>query len=208
MSRKNVKKIIGYEKEQEELRELGEMLVNFEKYRSIGLRIPRGLVLYEEPGVGKTVMARSIAQNGVKTVELRAAECCRDDAEERIHEMFDYAKSHSPCVIILDKLDKIAGMSRAYLIESNTDINKVLLQELDGLDDRAAVLVVATCNNIMCLGDALLRPGRFDRQIVVLRPEEKTRKKIFKYYFSKVSLGCKIVFDYAAKTPSPRDKND
>ena len=193
------KKIIGYDNEQKELKELGEMLVNFKKYREFGIRIPRGIVLYGAPGVGKTVMARSIALKGVETVELRAAECCRTDAEDRIHELFDYAKSHTPCVLILDELDKIAGMSRAFFIESNTDVNKVLLQELDKLDDNDAVLVVATCNDTVCLGNALLRPGRFDRQISVMRPDEATRKKIFKHYFSKLKFGNDVDMTYAAK---------
>ena len=84
----------------------------------------------------------------------------------------------------------------------------MLLQELDKLSDNDAVLVVATCNDTKCLGDALLRPGRFDRQIMVSLPEEQTRKKIFKFYFSKVSLVCDVDLAYAAKITYGRSGAD
>ena len=193
------KRIIGYEKERKELKELGEMLKNVEKYHALGIRIPRGLVLYGDPGVGKSVMANSIAQSGVNTVEVRAGEICSSGAEETIHASFKFAKEHAPCVLILDELDKIAGTSFRFFMQQNSDVNKILLQELDKLSNEDAVLVVATCNATDCLGDALLRPGRFDRQIHVLRPDEKTRKKIFRHYFSAVKIECNAEYDYLAK---------
>ena len=193
------KKIIGYDKEKTELKELGEMLKNVEKYRALGVRIPRGLVLYGEPGVGKSVMARSIATKGINTVELRAAECCIDGAETNVKEVFACAKKNAPCVLILDELDKIAGTSRHFFMPTNSDVNKVLLQELDSLTDDDYVLVVATCNNTECLGEALLRSGRFDRQIKVQLPDETTRAKIVKHYLSKVKLKNEIDVNYVAK---------
>lgn len=196
---KRKKRIIGYEKERKELKELGEMLINVDKYRKMGIRIPRGLVLYGEPGVGKTVMASSIAGKGVAVVEVRAGEICSAGKEECLHESFKFAKQHAPAVLILDELDKIAGTSHYFFMEQNADVNKILLQELDRLNDNDAVLVVATCNDTLCLGDALLRPGRFDRQIHVILPDENTRKKIFKYYFSKVAFTCVADYEYLAK---------
>lgn len=196
---KSKKRIVGYDKERKELKELGEMLVNIDKYRKMGIRIPRGLVLYGEPGVGKSVMAHSIAQKGVTIVEVRAGEICSAGSEECLHESFKFAKQHAPAVLILDELDKIAGTSHMFFMQQNSDVNKILLQELDKLKDSEAVFVVATCNETHCLGDALLRPGRFDRQINVMLPDEKTRKQILKHYFSKISFKCSADYDYLAK---------
>lgn len=193
------KRIVGYDKERKELKELGEMLKNIEKYHALGVHMPKGLALYGAPGVGKSVMANSIAQAGVTTVEVRAGEICSSGAEETIHESFKFAKEHAPCVLILDELDKIAGTSQFYFMQENSDVNKILLQELDKLKPTDAVLVVATCNDTECLGDALLRSGRFDRQIYIMLPDEKTRKKIFRYYFSRVKIKCEADFDYLAK---------
>lgn len=193
------KEIIGYESIKQELKDLGEMLSNVDKYRKLGVRIPRGLVLYGNPGVGKSVMARSIACGDTNTVELRAAECCSNGAEEAVKEVFAYAKEHAPCVLILDELDKIAGMSIRYYMQTNSDVNKTLLQEIDAISDDDCVLVVATANDTHCLGSALLRFGRFDRQIKVNLPDEETRQKILRHYFSKVKLSCLVDIDYISK---------
>lgn len=193
------KKIVGYDNERKELKELSEMLRNVKRYRDIGVRIPRGLVLYGEPGVGKSVMARSIAGNGIKSIELRAAECCMDNAEKSIRDVFEKAKKSSPCVLILDELDKIAGTSHHFFMATNADVNKVLLQEIDSLTEDDYVLVVATCNDTECLGEALLRAGRFDRQIKVNLPNEETRVEILKYYLSKVKLNSNLDVEYVAK---------
>ena len=197
--KKGSKQIVGYDEIKKELNDLGEMLKNVEKYRSIGIRIPRGIVLYGEPGVGKSVMARYIIGNGINTIELRAAECCLDNAEESVKNVFAKAKENAPCVLILDELDKIAGTSPRFFMATNTDVNKVLLQEMDSLTDDDYVLVVATCNDTDCLGTALLRSGRFDRQIKVQLPDEQTRAKILKHYLSKVKLKCEVDTNYVAK---------
>ena len=203
-----MKKIIGYEKEQKVLKEVGDMLTDVKKYRELGIRIPRGLVLYGEPGVGKSVMARSLANCGANVIELRAAECCLDGAEENIRKVFDKAKKNAPSVLILDELDKIAGISQRFFMPTNSDVNKVLLQEIDSLSDDDYVLVVATCNDTECLGDALLRSGRFDRQIKIQLPDQETRKAILEYYFSKVKLGKNIDVEYIAKITHGRSGAD
>lgn len=174
---KGFDRIAGYEKEKTELLQLRKFLHNVDRYQEMGVRIPRGIILYGEPGVGKTVMARAIADEGIALIEVRAADCCEENTTEKLQTAFEQAKSHSPSVLLLDELDKIAGSSRFYYMEDNDTIHKVLLQELDKLAENDGVLVVATCNNIRSLGDALVRSGRFDRQLSVDVPGEKDRKK-------------------------------
>ncbi len=191
--------IVGYEKEQEEIRQLREMLKNAERYRDYGVRIPRGIVLYGEPGVGKTVLAKSLAADGISLIELRAANCCEDDAVKELKEVFEKAKQATPSVILLDELDKIAGTSDRFMMEMNDSIKKTLLQELDSLSNEDNVLVVATCNDTDSLGSALLRPGRFDRQLNIEAPDEETRKLIIKEYFGRLKVKADLNFDYLSR---------
>ena len=191
--------IVGYEKEQEEIRQLREMLKNAERYRDYGVRIPRGIVLYGEPGVGKTVLAKSLAADGISLIELRAANCCEDDAVQELKEVFEKAKQATPSVILLDELDKIAGTSDRFMMEMNDSIKKTLLQELDSLSNEDNVLVAATCNDTDSLGSALLRPGRFDRQLHIEAPDEETRKLIIKEYFGRLKVKADLNFDYLAR---------
>ncbi len=196
---KGFESIAGYDKEKEELLQLRKCLHNFEKYREMGVRIPRGLILYGEPGVGKTVMARAIADDGIQLIEVRAADCCDETAVEKLQSAFEEAKCHTPAVLLLDELDKIAGGSRHYFMEGNDIIRKILLQEMDKLAESDGVLVVATCNDIGCLGDALVRSGRFDRQLAIDLPDEKERKKIFTQYFARQKLDNELDFGYLSR---------
>ena len=196
---KGFESIAGYEKEKEELLQLRRFLHNVGEYRKMGVRIPRGLVLYGEPGVGKTVMARAIADEGIALIEVRAADCCEENTAEKLQSAFEKAKTSAPAVLLLDELDKLAGGSRYYFMEDNDNTRKILLQELDKLAENDGVLVVATCNDIRSLGDALVRSGRFDRQLAVVPPFEKDRKKILAQYFGKLKIESELDFGYLAR---------
>ena len=154
-------KIAGYEKEVAQLEQLKDFLHNAAKYADCGVHIPKGVLLYGYPGVGKTVMAKSIADENINIIELRAADCTRDNSEEFIQEAFAQAKKMKPCLLLIDEFDKIAGLRDEYYIAMNDKAMKILLQELDSLKDENGVLVVATCNDIRRLGPALVRSGRF-----------------------------------------------
>ena len=192
-------KIVGYDNEKRELAQLRDMLHHAEEYRAMGVRIPRGVALYGVPGIGKTVLAKSIADEGINMVELRAADCCVGDESVAIRKVFEQARKKAPCVLLLDELDKIAGTSDFIFMEGNDEVKKILLQEIDALSDAEDILVVATCNDTECLGDALMRPGRFDRLIAMTVPDEPTRKEILKMYFSHLKINKQLDFGRLAK---------
>jgi len=180
--------IIGYENEKKELRRIAGMLKNIKNYRDKGLKLSRGLLLTGAPGVGKSAMARAMADEGITLVELRAADCCGDGLDEAVHQAFEQAKEQKPSILLLDELDKIAGTSMEFFMENNDGVKKILLQELDALTDEDEVLVVGTCNEYECLGDALTRTGRFDHTLSIGLPDQETRKKILRFYFRQIKL--------------------
>ena len=190
--------IVGYESEKKELMQLKSMLQNVEKYRKSGVRLPRGLILCGAPGVGKSVMARALAGDGVNLVELRAADCC-EDTSKAIRSAFEKAKEQAPCVLLLDELDKIAGTSDEFFMESNYSVKNILLQEIDGLSVTDSVLVAATCNDSHCLGEALTRTGRFDHMLVITLPDVKTREVILQHYLDRLSIRKICSAEYVAR---------
>ena len=194
--------IVGYEKERKEIEVLKQMLLNFESYKKNGVRIPRGILLCGMPGVGKTVLAQSLAGDGINIVELRASLCCNDEVQNSVQEVFERAKKNAPSVLLLDELDKIAGVNDFFFMETNDKVRKTLLAELDALSLSDKVLVVATCNDEDAMGDALIRPGRFDRILKISLPDEETRKNILELYFERIKVEKQ--FDISALARSTR----
>ena len=195
-------KIAGYEKEVAQLEQLKDFLHNAEKYANCGVHIPKGVLLYGYPGVGKTVMAKSIADENINIVELRAADCTRDNSEEFIQDAFAKAKKMKPCLLLIDEFDKIAGVREEFYMEMNDKAMKILLQELDCLKEENGVLVVATCNDIRRLGPALVRSGRFDRIFEIGLPSLDDRKKILSLYYDKITMEKNLDVDYVARVTS------
>ena len=184
-------RIIGYEKEQSELASLADMLLRCSQFNKLGVRIPRGIVLCGEPGVGKTEMARSISQlhNGIGLVEVRASDYCgTDNVCEVLTQAFEEAKRKAPCVLLLDELDKSSGSLPSFLSEECDDVNKALLHLLEEIKPSDAVLAVVTCNDLNALSRSLLRPGRLDRVLMIDAPDKYTRVKILKYYFGRIRI--------------------
>ena len=194
--------IAGYEKEVAQLEQLKDFLHNSEKYAGRGVHIPKGVLLYGRPGVGKTVMAKSIADENINVIELRAADCTREDSEEFIQEAFAMAKEKKPCLLLIDEFDKIAGVRDEFYMEMNDKAMKILLQELDSLKEENGVLVVATCNDIRRLGPALVRSGRFDRVFEIGLPSLDDRKKILNMYYDKITMAKDLDLDYVARVTS------
>ena len=198
----NKTKIAGYEKEVAQLEQLKDFLHNANKYANCGVHIPKGVLLYGYPGVGKTVMAKSIADEHINIIELRAADCTRDNSEEFIQEAFAKAKEMKPCLLLIDEFDKIAGCRDEFYMEMNDKARKILLQELDSLKEENGVVVVATCNDIRSLGPALVRSGRFDRIFEIGLPSLEDRKKILNLYYDKITMEKSLDVDYVARVTS------
>ena len=191
--------IVGYENEKKELLQLRRMLHEANTYRENGLRIPRGLILCGAPGIGKTVLARSIADKGIHLEEVQASQGRGKKAQEEIQEAFRVAKMSAPSVLILDELDKSFGGGMELLTGGRDNFTKVLLQELDSIDEFSPVLVVATCNEIEPISGALLRSGRFDRILKMDIPDAETRLKILRHYLRKVKIQKKFDEKQVAK---------
>jgi len=188
--------VAGVEEAKEEVEELVEFLRNPGKFQKLGGHIPRGVLMLGSPGTGKTLLARAIAGeakvpffsiSGSDFVEMFVGV-----GASRVRDMFDQAKKHAPCIIFIDEIDAVgrhrgAGLGGGH-DEREQTLNQLLV-EMDGFEGGEGVIVIAATNRPDVLDPALLRPGRFDRQVVVPLPDIRGREGILKVHMRKVPLG-------------------
>lgn len=195
--------IAGIEEQKEELTEIVDFLKNPKKYREIGARTPKGILLNGEPGTGKTLLAKAIA--GEAEVPFFSAN--GSEFEEmfvglgaaRVRSLFEKARKNSPSIVFIDEIDSIGGKRGARYNYSEQTLNQLLV-EMDGFKDDEVVVIAAT-NRVDSLDPALLRPGRFDRKIYVPKPDIKGREEILKIHSAHLDLGDDInLKEIAAKT--------
>jgi cell division protease FtsH len=203
--------VAGVEEAKAELEEIVEFLKNPQRYTQIGARIPKGVLLVGPPGTGKTLLAKAVAgEAGVPFFSISGSEFVElfvGAGAARVRDLFEQAKKQAPCIVFIDELDAI-GKSRASggFMGGNDEREQTLNQLLTEMDGFAAagatVIVLAATNRPETLDPALLRPGRFDRQVLVDRPDLGGRLKILEIYAQKVKLGNDVALkEIATRTP-------
>jgi cell division protease FtsH len=181
--------VAGVEEAKQELQEVVEFLKFPEKFSALGARIPHGVLLVGPPGTGKTLLARAVAgEAGVPFFSISGSEFVEmfvGVGASRVRDLFDQAKRNSPCIIFVDEIDAVGRQRGAGLGGSHDEreqtLNQILV-EMDGFDTSTSVIVVAATNRPDILDPALLRPGRFDRQVVLDRPDMNGRKAILEVH--------------------------
>ena len=188
--------VAGVDEAKQELQEVVDFLQNSDKYRKIGAKIPKGVLLVGSPGTGKTLLAKAVAgEAGVPFLSMSGSEFVElyvGVGASRVRDLFDRAKRQAPCIIFIDELDAI-GKSRGSNPNGGNDereqtLNQ-LLTEMDGFDGNEGVILIAATNRPEILDPALRRPGRFDRQVLVDRPDQSGRLEILKVHSRQVILG-------------------
>ena len=192
-----------------ELREIKDFLANPPKYAAIGAKIPKGVLLYGPPGTGKTLLARAVAgEAGVPFYSISGSDFVEmfvGVGAARVRDLFAQAKIHAPAIVFVDEIDAVgrqrgAGMGGGH-DEREQTLNQLLV-EMDGFEANGSVILIAATNRPDVLDPALLRPGRFDRQIAVDRPDLKGREEILKVHAKGKPLGKDVeLVSYARRTP-------
>ncbi|MFK5895098.1 MAG: ATP-dependent zinc metalloprotease FtsH [Pseudomonadota bacterium] len=200
------KDVAGCEEAKEEVSELVDFLKDPEKYTKLGGKLPRGILLVGSPGTGKTLLAKAIAGeasvpfftiSGSDFVEMFVGV-----GASRVRDMFEQAKKHAPCIIFIDEIDAVgrhrgAGLGGGH-DEREQTLNQLLV-EMDGFEGNEGVIVIAATNRPDVLDPALLRPGRFDRQVVVPLPDIKGREQILKVHLRKVPIDDNVKPSFIAR---------
>src|SRR5207237_757766 len=193
------KDVAGVDEAKEELREIIEFLREAQKFQKLGGRIPKGVLLVGPPGTGKTLLARAVAGeanvpfftiSGSDFVEMFVGV-----GASRVRDMFDQGKKNAPCIIFIDEIDAVGRHRGAGLGGGNDEREQTLNQllvEMDGFEANEGVILIAATNRPDVLDPALLRPGRFDRQVVVPNPDVVGREQILKVHVRKVPLAPDI----------------
>jgi cell division protease FtsH len=203
------KNVAGSEEAKEELKEVIEFLKFPKKFRDIGARIPRGFLLLGAPGTGKTLMARAVAgEANVPFFHISGSEFVEmfvGVGASRVRDLFNRAKKTAPCIIFIDEIDAVGRRRGAGLGGSHDEreqtLNQILV-EMDGFDGETEVIVIAATNRPDVLDPALLRPGRFDRQVVLEVPDLKEREAILKVHCDKKPLAADVDFKKVAERTS------
>jgi cell division protease FtsH len=201
--------VAGVDEAVEELQEIKEFLENPKKFQALGARIPKGVLLYGPPGTGKTLLARAVAgEAGVPFFSISGSDFVEmfvGVGASRVRDLFEQAKQASPCIVFMDEIDAVgrhrgAGMGGGH-DEREQTLNQLLV-EMDGFELKDNIILIAATNRPDILDPALLRPGRFDRQIVVDRPDRIGRRKILEVHSKGKPLAAEIDLDtLAAGTP-------
>jgi len=201
--------VAGVDEAVQELHEIKEFLENPKKFQALGARIPKGVLLYGPPGTGKTLLARAVAgEAGVPFFSISGSDFVEmfvGVGASRVRDLFEQAKQNSPCIIFMDEIDAVgrhrgAGMGGGH-DEREQTLNQLLV-EMDGFEMKDNIILIAATNRPDILDPALLRPGRFDRQVVVDRPDRKGRKHILEVHTRGKPLAKAIDLDtLAGQTP-------
>jgi cell division protease FtsH len=201
--------VAGVDEAVQELQEIKEFLENPKKFQALGARIPKGVLLYGPPGTGKTLLARAVAgEAGVPFFSISGSDFVEmfvGVGASRVRDLFEQAKQNSPCIIFMDEIDAVgrhrgAGMGGGH-DEREQTLNQLLV-EMDGFEMKDNIILIAATNRPDILDPALLRPGRFDRQVVVDRPDRKGRKHILEVHTRGKPLAKVIDLDtLAGQTP-------
>ncbi len=203
----NFSSVAGLKEEKEELEEIVDFLQNPKKYMELGARIPKGVILYGPPGTGKTLLAKAVAGearvpffsiSGSDFVEMFVGV-----GASRVRDLFEDAKKNSPCIVFIDEIDAVArrrgtGMGGGH-DEREQTLNQMLV-EMDGFGMNEGIIVMAATNRVDILDPAILRPGRFDRQITVGRPDVRGREEILQVHAKNKPLGDDVNLEEIART--------
>ena len=209
------KDVAGLEEEKVELSEIVDFLKNPSKYNKLGARIPKGVLLVGQPGTGKTYISRATAgEAGVPFFTISGSDFVEmfvGVGASRVRDLFNEAKKNAPCIVFIDEIDAVGRRRGAGLGGGNDEREQTLNQllvEMDGFDDNLGIIILAATNRPDVLDPALLRPGRFDRQVVIGMPDIKGREEIFRLYTKNKPLDDDVSPEILAKrTPgfSPAD---
>ncbi len=201
--------VAGADEEKEELQEIVEFLKNPTKYTKLGARIPRGVLMVGPPATGKTYMAKATAgEAGVPFFSISGSDFVElyvGVGASRVRDTFEQAKKNAPCIVFIDEIDAVGRQRGAGLGGGNDEREQTLNQllvEMDGFEQNEGVIVIAATNRPDVLDSALLRPGRFDRQIVIHLPDVKAREEILRIHARKKPMGDDVNFEDVAKATS------
>ena len=193
------KDVAGCDESKLELEEVVDFLKHGDKYASIGARIPKGVLLVGPPGTGKTLLARAVAgEAGVPFFKMSGADFVEmfvGVGAARVRDLFKQAREKAPCIVFIDEIDAIGRQRSAAGIGGNDEREQTLnqlLTEMDGFDSRSGVILLAATNRAEILDPALLRPGRFDRQVLVDKPDLEGRLAILKIHSAKLKLSPSV----------------